>query len=522
MAPDSAKRRLLSDLVARALLAEHAQVLGYDREPGYAGAIARAEVPILTDALFRDQVGGTVQVSDAEVREFYRQRGVQTRVQIMFISDRPRAERALRELRAGADLAQVADRYSLPGMVPPGGDAGFITPGGLLDPLDDAVRTRPIGSVSEPMPMRGHGFVIFKVLERRPSPQPPFEQEAARLREMLNQRKQRAAAFEILDHLKQQYAVGPVQGGSQFLFQKFTPLRAPAFLGRNAQPAMPDFSEEEMARPLVAWRGGSYAVRQALDDLQSAQQRPSLAVLPEIQEFVMGYALQHVAVAEAKRRGLHLAPATAARLGERADEWLVNRLYERAVVPRAVVSAEALDSIYRSRRDQLVRTEEARVRYVVTRDQALAEQLAGPPPGSAPGEERSVAPADFAARAKQRGAHLMEERVDVLAHPPRWSQFEELLGTMNLGEVAGPFQVREGWIVFQLVDRRGRTPDFEELDPYTQRALMSEALDQSRRLMLGGIVDSLRAVTRPYELFPARLRALSWPAQPTSGEGPRS
>jgi peptidyl-prolyl cis-trans isomerase C len=510
--PDSAKKRLLADLVRQRLLVQEAVKLGYDREPAYAAAVARAEIPYLTDALFRDQVGGDIQVSDAEVTAFYRQRGSETHARMIFVSDRRTAEKALADIRAGMDFAAASDRYSLPGMLPPGGDVGFLPPGSMLDLLDDDLRTRPPGWLSGPIPAQGRGYVVLQVLERRPREQPPLAAEAAKLREMLMQRKQRALAMRILDQLKREYQVQLVPGGSQFLFRKFTSLRAPAFLGSNPKPTMPEFRPDELTRPLVTWRGGEYVVRDALADLQApAQQRPSLAMLPEMEAFLESQALQRVAVAEAKRRGLHLRPELAVRLRQRGDEWLINRLFERQVAARAVVESEAMRNLYLDQQQLFRVVDEVRLRFVETPDSTLAGWLARHPAGAGA--------AAFAARAQLRGARVQEARLRPAKLPPRWMEFAQLFSSLKPGEVAGPFQTATGWLVFQLADRRAHIPEFQQLDSFAQRSLFDEVRRQEHERLLGQLLDSLRTVDEKagaYEVHPELLDRVPWP-RPAAG-----
>jgi hypothetical protein len=512
--PDSAKRRLLEDLVSRIIVAEHARAAGLDHEPGFAIAVQRAALPLLTEALFRDQVGGPLRVSDAEVREFYRQRGFETRARLLVVGDRATAERALQDIRAGKEFGQVADRYSLRGMVPPGGDIGYVAPGTFTDPIDDDVRQRPSGWLSDPVAVPGVGFLVVQVLERRPRVQPAFESEAGQLSDILRQRKQRVLALRILDELREDYGVQLVPGAPQFLFQKFTSLRAPSFLGQDVRPTMPEFTDEELARPVATWRDGSYTMRQALDDLEQAPQKPSLAMLPEIEEFLRGYALQHVALQEARRRGLHLRSDVSVMLTERADDWLIQRVYEREVVPRAAVDPELLQRIYGRRQLQYSEVSEAVLRYVETGDSTLAARVASQAAGAAD---------DFGERARRWGAVLREERVDLARRPGRWADLGPMFLELSPGQIAGPLPTAEGtWMVLELVSRRVHTPTFEELDAFAQSQLMSEALDEARQGMFRSLADSLRRATPTVQVNHERLRRLPWPPPRTTPDPTRS
>jgi parvulin-like peptidyl-prolyl isomerase len=498
--PDSAKRRMLDDLVNRTLLEQGARALGYAGEPGYASAVARAELPYLTDALFRDESGGNPKVSDSEVRALYRQRGTETHARVMYIAARSAAEAALRDLRAGQEFAQLADRYSVPGSVPPGGDVGFLPAGALLDPLDDDLRTRPAGWVSPPVPGPGGAFIILQVLERRPREQPPFAADSAQLHDMLAQRKQRALAQRILDNLRTQYELRPVPGGAQFLFQKFTSLRAPSFMGQDATPTMPEFTPEEYAMPLVEWKGGRYTVHDAVDDLKTSSQRPMLSVLPQIQGFLESQALQRIAVQEAKRRGLQRQPDLSARLKGRETEWLINRLYESTIVPRAHVEEWQLRQVFDLHRAELKVVDEVQIRYVDTPDSALAARLAAPTPGG-----------DLAARAAAMEAKTQAATVRPAQHSPRWAEYEDLFATMQRGLIAGPIPSASGWTVVELVDRKEHLPTWEQLDGSQQRNLAEEVLASEREKALTAFVDSLRHAMRPFETHYDRLAAVPWP-----------
>ena len=500
--PDSAKRRLLDDLVKRTLLDQGARAMGFVREPGFATASMRMQLPYLTDALFRDESGGGPKVSDAEVREFYRQRGTETHALVMYVPARSTAEQAVREVRAGQPFGQVSDRYSVPGSVPPGGDIGYLPAGAMTDPLDDDLRTKPIGWVSDPVPGPGGAFIVLKIVDRRPREQTSFDQDSSQLHDMLLQRKQRALAQRILENLRTQYQMKLVPGGAQFLFQKFTSLRAPSFLGQDAAPTMPEFTPAENAMPLVVWTGGQYTVREAVDDLQSASQKPMLSVLPQIEQFLENQALQRIAVQEAKSRGLQLQPETQARLKGREAEWLINRLYETAIVPRAHAEDWQLHQAFDLHRAEFKVVDEVQIRYVDTADSALAARLAAPAAGAA----------DLSARAAAEGIKAQAAVIHTAAHAPRWNEFRDLFATMHPGLIAGPIPAANGsYTVVQLIDRKEHLPTWEQLDGRQQRNLAEEVLAAQREQAFNAMIDSLHTAIRPFEVHYERLTSVPWP-----------
>ena len=60
---------------------------------------------------------------------------------MIFTPSEPEIHAAAAELRRSGDFGAIADRFNPAGFTPPGGDIGFMPPGMLQNPIDDAVRT---------------------------------------------------------------------------------------------------------------------------------------------------------------------------------------------------------------------------------------------------------------------------------------------------------------------------------------------------------------------------------------------
>jgi parvulin-like peptidyl-prolyl isomerase len=75
-------------------------------------------------------------------------------------------EEAYAKAKAGEDFGKLADQYSRPSGVAPGGDVGFIPRGATFPQLDQAAFSLPIGQVS-PVFETDRGYNVIKVQERR-------------------------------------------------------------------------------------------------------------------------------------------------------------------------------------------------------------------------------------------------------------------------------------------------------------------------------------------------------------------
>jgi parvulin-like peptidyl-prolyl isomerase len=79
---------------------------------------------------------------------------------------RKRIEEAHAKAKAGEDFGKLADQYSQPSGVAPGGDIGFFPRGATFPQLDEAAFSLPIGQIS-PVFETARGYNVIKVLERR-------------------------------------------------------------------------------------------------------------------------------------------------------------------------------------------------------------------------------------------------------------------------------------------------------------------------------------------------------------------
>jgi peptidyl-prolyl cis-trans isomerase D len=127
-------------------------------------------------------VPGEVQVSDAEVREYYDEhqddfkRSASARVTVAVLSKAPtrgdtlaslqRAERVRAELAGGADFAEVAKRESSdPGSKENGGDLGTFGRGQMVPAFEAAAFALPVGEVSQPV-ATPFGYHLIQVQEK--------------------------------------------------------------------------------------------------------------------------------------------------------------------------------------------------------------------------------------------------------------------------------------------------------------------------------------------------------------------
>ena len=176
---DERYRRVLEELIDQRLLALDAesQGLNADREAKIRLAAARERIlgNIRVERHLRDVVNET------SIRKIYEEqaklaaRGDEVRARHILVDDKDKAAELMAKIQSGEDFAELAKTHSIDaGSAERGGDLGYFTQDML-----NADFARPIfgaakGALLEPLKSE-FGWHIAEVLDRRPAPQPSFE-----------------------------------------------------------------------------------------------------------------------------------------------------------------------------------------------------------------------------------------------------------------------------------------------------------------------------------------------------------
>lgn len=112
------------------------------------------------------------------------------------------AEDLVKQLRAGADFASLAKKYSSDtGSAKKGGDLGEITPGLLPPELEAAAAALKKGEVSDPVRTR-YGFHIVKLTAYTPEQRKPYAAVKQELRKLVSKRKGEDRFYELSERFR--------------------------------------------------------------------------------------------------------------------------------------------------------------------------------------------------------------------------------------------------------------------------------------------------------------------------------
>jgi peptidyl-prolyl cis-trans isomerase D len=154
--------------------------------------------------------GGTPQVSEAEVQQYYSQHQKdyqvddQVKVRHILIKEddgaspaadaaaKAKAEDVLKQLKAGGNFAELAKKYSDdPGSKDSGGELGFLKHGVTVPEFDQASFSLPVGQIS-PLVKTKFGYHIIEVEEKQTAHTRPLDEVKSTIVALLTRQKEGA------------------------------------------------------------------------------------------------------------------------------------------------------------------------------------------------------------------------------------------------------------------------------------------------------------------------------------------
>jgi len=495
--PEAAKGALLNDLMSARLMLELAHRLGQDTTAALGNLIREEEERALVQMMVARDASPQQRVSEAEAMAFFAARNTESHVHLIFCTTREAAQGAVTRLARGESFEVVATQMNLAGLLPSDGDMGMVAAGSLPSPLDEAVRTLPVGVVGGPYE-GSEGFFVMRISERRPREQGTWEANRDGMYDLARQRKQRAAFQRMYSTLKQAYQYTPNEEGAALLFRLTLP----------ADPMTP--TAAQLAMPLATYRDSgvthTYTMQDAFNDLHDANvQRPPSQSQPAVAIWIEKQVMTDVIVREARHRHYHEDPAVVARLTNRREQLLLDGVRQWALAAVPTPSAESVDALWMQMRERFAQVVAVRLAVVTVPDSTTALKL----------QEAMHANASLAAAAQAVDPALTAEMITVAnpAQDPEWGSMAGMFQQMQVGAAAGPEPAVGGWRAIQLLDKQVVTPTFQQLPAEMQQNFVNAAAEAASEQRFMFLSDSLGKAYQPF-VNQDLVRRLRWPGAP--------
>ena len=178
-----------------------------------------AQVDLSVTKLMDAEVATLPGPSDAEAKEFYDKNpdkfkeNEQVRASHILIRVDEKADAAakqkaraeidavLKQAKAGADFAKLAQEHSQDGSASQGGDLNYFNKGQMVAPFDKVAFELKPGQISDVVTTQ-FGYHIIKVADKKPGRTVPFEEAQGKIKEFLGSQKKQQHADGFIDGLK--------------------------------------------------------------------------------------------------------------------------------------------------------------------------------------------------------------------------------------------------------------------------------------------------------------------------------
>jgi foldase protein PrsA len=168
------------------------------------------EPQLISEAIYK-KVTGSIKVSDADIAAYYKshpkiyQQPESRDVQQILVPTKKQADQLYSQLKAGADFAKLAKKYSKdPGSAVQGGKLTIVK-GQTVGPFDQTAFLLKKGQLARPVKSQ-YGYHIIKALsDVRPPKVTPLAQVTAAIRQQLLRERQNAAMAKWVKDTKKSF-----------------------------------------------------------------------------------------------------------------------------------------------------------------------------------------------------------------------------------------------------------------------------------------------------------------------------
>jgi peptidyl-prolyl cis-trans isomerase C len=180
---------LLDQLVDREALVVSARKQGLENDPVVKRELQRADDTTLQNALIKRDVGPTI--TEPAIRARYdatiagKPGEAEVDARHILVGTKAEAEKVIAELKAGADFATLAKKYSTDPAGAQGGDLGFFKKDDMLPEFSAAAFALKPGDYTQTPVQTRYGWHVIQSVARRQAAPPTFEEAPDQLRQKM-------------------------------------------------------------------------------------------------------------------------------------------------------------------------------------------------------------------------------------------------------------------------------------------------------------------------------------------------
>ena len=467
-------REHLQAMIDMQLLLLEARSQDFESNPAYLTKMNRIRKAKLVGEYERRTIETTV--VDGEVEEYIDREGLARAIRLgeIVVADLETAEKAARQIAAGASFAAVASKLSMnEETAARGGDTGrFATRDDIISVIAEKLFGLALGSVSDPVRI-GSRYVVFKILDEMTVPLNP--RQRTKIAEQFKRKKHEIAKAKLVAELRDRYRLAPVRDGLAAVVEA---LRTGAV----------DIGPDPSSIALYQYDGGQITAAD-LVDAGKGRKDNVLETLRDADQ-VISFAEKHIVpdmmIQEAAvRQGIDREEEVAQWLGEQGRQELAKGLRATMLKERAFITEDDVRQYYEANPERFLHPEQTEVQEILVRTEMEALELKGM-------IEDGAAFGDLAKSHSIRSLEVRDDvgRFHVHRHEsPQFGGFVEAAVEAEIGELSGPVKVQEGYSIFKVLSRKRKRETFAEaelrarsqLRRKTHRNAFNNYMDELRR-----------------------------------------
>lgn len=454
------QRAYLDVLIDKTLMLKEARKQGFEKDSIVVAGTESFERALLLAKLRNREIVEKVTVTDQDIQDYYttRHAGREVDVRRILVRTPEEAQAVSSELAAGKSFEEVGKAHSVFERL----DAGSLRFDNQQAPapIMEIVFGLPTGKTAGPI-QTVNGYEFVEVTGEKHLELEEVRQGIASLL-----RSQREG--ELWGHLSR-----------EVLTRAHVEPNPEAFavvVERCTRPGEdpPEFSEGERNMPLYKYRGGVLRLGEVSTPLARWSQRehPTIADTAAIRLFADDLLLRYrLLPREARRLKMDRLEDVTSRVGSRQEQLLTTQFYQREVADRVTVSDEEARQFYEAHKEQFERGATVEIRRVTFESRAGAMRArklleAGTDPEMLSAATREYVESDLGRYVLADSAFAAQE-----------------------GDIVGPLETRDGYVVFKVVKRVERS--YLPFEAAKERAV-SSVRDQKQALLFGEFMTGLR------------------------------
>lgn len=465
----------LQTMIAMELLLIQARHEGIETNPAFLSKMKRARTAKLV-RVFEQRAIDAIAIDEKGIEDYIERMSLNRAIRLgdIKVADQETAQAVLREIRQGADFAEVARMRSTDRVTSVrGGDIGrYAMREQMIPLLAESLFSLAVGSVSDPIRIGG-GYSIFKILNGTTVELDPRQRMSAA--KGLEREKFQAARDSIVAELREKYRLELDREGLAVVVEAL-------------QHGTSAASEDPSTVVLYRYDGGEITAADLLDVVRSRKGNV-LATLKDgeqVLSFAVEYVVPDIMILEAAvRGGIDHEEEISAWLKNQGKQLMTRGLRAKVLQERVKITEDEVRQYYEAHADNYLHPEKTEVQEILVETRPLAIDL------KQRIEEEGALFRDLARVHSIRSLEVRDEEGKFHVHRHESAQFGgfvEVAAEAEIGELTGPVKVREGYSIFRVLSRDRRRESFSEANLRVRSQLKRER----RREAFNAFVEELR------------------------------